>query len=476
MKILTLIIENVLKIKAAAIKTIGNVVMVQGGNGAGKSSVLDSIVIALKGGRDIPEQPITKGADKGAVRIDFGDFTLIRSLTKKGAYLKIESSDGSEVKSPQDFLNKLIGNISFDPLAFINEDSAKQRKVLMEIAGIDVEDLNAREKDIYDRRTEASRESARTEGKMKASKRWPDVKNTEPIQVSTLTKKLEGALTHNASRVEREKANAQLRQNALLNKDSVAANVATITELKTRIEILEKENKELNESIEAARIAHRTEKEALENFESIDVEAIQKEISDIEGTNSKIRDNQAADTALSEFQAAKKNYDALDRDLNSVRQEKVDLIAKAKIPVPGLTFDDSQLLYNGIPLAQASDGEKLMVGMRMSMALNPTLRVLRIKDGSLIDKKNMAILVKLCEEGDYQLWIEKVSDHDDYVAAGKVGIFIEEGEIIDGSEMIAAPPPSEDTKPEGGKSKATKGKSKPEAPPAEKKKQIDDTF
>jgi hypothetical protein len=56
-----------------------------------------------------------------------------------------------------------------------------------------------------------------------------------------------------------------------------------------------------------------------------------------------------------------------------------------------ISFDDDGILYNGLPLAQCSDGEKLMVSMGISMALNPTLRVLRIKDGSLLDKTNLAI-------------------------------------------------------------------------------------
>ena len=101
------------------------------------------------------------------------------------------------------------------------------------------------------------------------------------------------------------------------------------------------------------------------------------------------------------------------------------------MPVSGLSFDESEIFYNEIPLAQCSDGEKLMVSLGISMALNPDLRVLRIKDGSLLGPKNMEILKQTVQEKDYQLWIERVMDKEGYNNNGKVGIFIEEGEITE---------------------------------------------
>jgi hypothetical protein len=96
--------------------------------------------------------------------------------------------------------------------------------------------------------------------------------------------------------------------------------------------------------------------------------------------------------------------------------------------VEGLTFDSDGLLYHDIPLSQCSDGEKLMVSMGISMALNPTMRVVRIKDGSLLGPRNMKILEQMCKDKDFQLFLEKVNDREGYEKGGKIGIFIEEGE------------------------------------------------
>jgi len=54
---------------------------------------------------------------------------------------------------------------------------------------------------------------------------------------------------------------------------------------------------------------------------------------------------------------------------------------------------------------------------------------LRIKDGSLLGPKNLKLLEEIVKEKDFQLWIERVSDKDQFDKSGKVGIFIEEGEI-----------------------------------------------
>ena len=48
----------------------------------------------------------------------------------------------------------------------------------------------------------------------------------------------------------------------------------------------------------------------------------------------------------------------------------------------------------------------------MAMATSPRLRVLRIKDGSLLDADAMATIREQVSEGGFQLWIERVGDAD----------------------------------------------------------------
>ena len=58
----------------------------------------------------------------------------------------------------------------------------------------------------------------------------------------------------------------------------------------------------------------------------------------------------------------------------------------------GLALGNGEVLLNGLPLSQASGAEQLRLSMAIAMAGNPKLRVLRIKEGSLLDDDNLALL------------------------------------------------------------------------------------
>jgi len=179
MKIISLAVENIMKIRAAFIKPTDDVVLIQGDNGAGKSSILDAIVFAFKGDRELPAEPVRKGAKKGNIKIhmdgdpklDIPPFVITRTITDKRATLKIEPAEILHGETPRSFMDKIIGSISFDPLAFINNDSKKQRKILLELIGVDVDELDRSEKEVFDERTVKGRELKAAEIKVKGLNR-----------------------------------------------------------------------------------------------------------------------------------------------------------------------------------------------------------------------------------------------------------------------------------------------------------------
>ena len=77
MKVIELTAENFKKLKAIHIKPEGNIQLISGANGQGKTSVLDSIWAAL-GGSDMTKatgttQPIREGENKVGVYIEDGE-------------------------------------------------------------------------------------------------------------------------------------------------------------------------------------------------------------------------------------------------------------------------------------------------------------------------------------------------------------------------------------------------------------------
>ncbi len=109
--------------------------------------------------------------------------------------------------------------------------------------------------------------------------------------------------------------------------------------------------------------------------------------------------------------------------LGAIDKKKADALAKVKFPIDGLGFDDSGVTFYGVPFVQASAAEQLRVSAALAMATDPELRILQVRDGSLLDSDSMAVLEELAAEHDFQVWVEVVDE------SGSLGIVIEDGSV-----------------------------------------------
>lgn len=96
---------------------------------------------------------------------------------------------------------------------------------------------------------------------------------------------------------------------------------------------------------------------------------------------------------LAEWQLAEDAAKNLTLAMQDRAAAKLAMIAASHMPVPGLGIQDGIVTYNNVPFDQASSAEQLRISVAIAMAANPTLRILRITDGSLLDSKNMAMAV-----------------------------------------------------------------------------------
>ena len=115
-------------------------------------------------------------------------------------------------------------------------------------------------------------------------------------------------------------------------------------------------------------------------------------------------------------------------DGNRVALDQIDLdksaaLAETKKPIDGLSFDANGVTFVGIPFGQCSSAEQLRVSVAMALAMNPKLKVLLIRDGSLLDENSLKILSEMAEASDAQVWMERVSK------GGEVSVIIEDGEV-----------------------------------------------
>jgi hypothetical protein len=146
-----------------------------------------------------------------------------------------------------------------------------------------------------------------------------------------------------------------------------------------------------------------------------------EQISNLQDTNRRVRQNSDRRKAEGQLAIALKESADLTEQIEGLDAEKKALLESARFPVHGLSFTDEGVLFNGLPLEQASQGEQLRVSAAIGMALNPKLKVLMIRDASLLDDEAMAILAQQAHDKGYQLWLERVG------AGQEVSVVIEDG-------------------------------------------------
>lgn len=395
MKIIELRAQNVKRLRAVDITPDGTLQVIGGRNAQGKSSVLDAIWLALGGGKASKETPlpIRDGEEKASVRLDLGELVVTRTWTQKGTSLRVENAEGAQYKSPQGMLDELLSGLSFDPLAFTRLSAREQKEALLDLVdlGIDLDALESEKKAAYDQRTEIGRQ-----GKAIGDVTVDEALPTEETSASEIIATIRSAGDSNA-----------IRERLRGRSEACAADV----------ERLEKE-------LQAARVAfdEALAKEA-DAPKFVDVAPLQEQLATVEETNAAIRANNEARAKASEKERLAAEWKRLSGVLDALDAEKAKALKAAKFPVEGLSFDESGVLYNGVPLSQASSAEQIRVSVAMGMALNPKLRVLMIKDGSLLDDDSMQALREQVEQGGYQLWIERVGNAD------QGAVIIEDGEV-----------------------------------------------
>ena len=404
MKIIELRAENVMRLKAVEITPDGTVQVIGGRNAQGKSAVLNAIWLALGGGKASKDisRPIRDGEENASVRLDLGDLVVTRTWTQKGTSLKVENAEGATFKSPQGMLDALVGQLSFDPLAFTRLSAKEQRAALLDLVDLDVDldTIDAQIRDLYADRTEIGRKGTAI-GDVTVDDTLPTV---EKSAASVVKKLQEAQEVHRWVDTTRQQIqDAHTAADAALT--TVRAAEERIKELQAQITSLIATRK--MRLAEAENMQH-----AIDNTEMPNLAYIEDELATVEDTNAKIRANNAARERLNEKQALRDAYEGLTKQLTELDEQKAAALAAATFPVDGLSFDSTGVLYRGVPLSQASSAEQIRVSLAMGMALNPKLRVLMIKDGSLLDEDSMAAIHDQVADGDFQLFVERVGNAD----------------------------------------------------------------
>ncbi len=414
MKILKLISENVKRISVVSIEPDGSLVIIGGRNEQGKTSVLDSIEYCLGGTDSVPSMPIRKGEDKARIVADLGDLTVTRTFTQKGSKLVVANKDGSMHRTPQAILDSLTGRLSFDPLEFSRMKPDQQVATLKSLVGLDFSGLDKEREKTYNDRTVVNREIKALQVKIEAIPKQ-DVPEEE-VSIAELAKEQERRLKVNQE-------NAKQRDKLKRLVDSTPTFELRVKETQAQIEKLQEELKFKEGNLKALREDVENLAKQTQALEDLDTEFMRVTILEAEKTNVAVRSNKKREELVGMFELKTMEVNALSYRIDEIDTEKASQLGSAKFPIPALGFTENGVIYKDIPFDQASSAEQLRVSVATGLALNPKLKVLLIRDGSLLDADNLALIAKMAEEAEAQVWLERVGE------GKEASVIIEDGMV-----------------------------------------------
>ena len=427
MKIISLAAENFKRLRAIMIKPDGSTVIVGGKNGAGKSSALDAIRAALGGKKHCPEEPVRRGSKKAQIVLETDELTVTRTFSKKSTALEVTAKDGTAFASPQAMLDKLVGSLSFDPLEFSRMKPPAQSEVVRRLIGLDFAEIDQQRKEFYDDRTYAGRELKSAIALLDTLPivDAPESEVSVADSMEELTRRRAVNKLNDERRADLEAMRASdahiteelrsrrgdLDEYIETHKKQVAAQEETISEIENRQKRTRDEGKKLSDTVAG-----------LTDENTAEIEAV---IESAEENNRKVRAAVERKQAEDRRGTCSRAVGDLNRKIESIDEEKAGAIQSAKYPIDGLQVTDDGVELNDLPFEQASSAEQLRCSVGMGLALNPKLKVLLVKDGSLLDEDSLGMIAEMATAADAQVWIERVGKGDECT------VIIEDGSIED---------------------------------------------
>lgn len=407
MKVIALEAENVKRLRAVNIGFDGTLQVIGGDNGEGKSSVLDAIWLALGGRQAVNEtqttRPIHDGESVAVATVDLGEIIVTRTWKEgKTPTVKVTTPEGAEHKSPQAILDALTSKVGIDPLAFTLLSPKDQMKQLLELVELpfDPAKLDTDYAEAFTERTAVNRRVAEVEAQLKNYPAPADDLPEQEIDVADLVDTLRRIDSINA---------AVTRAN-----DNLTEAVANVQYYEEKLEAA----KQAQAAAQVARADAYNLAQASPNAEEL-----RAKLDGVSETNKAVRTEAERQRGVLLLANVKAKAAGLTAKLEAIKDTRAAGLAAANWPIEDLGFDADGLTYKGVPFNQASSAEQIRVSMAMAMAASPKLKTLFIRDGSLLDGKNMALVAELAAAKGFQVIMERVGDHD------KGAIIIEDGTV-----------------------------------------------
>jgi len=400
--------ERFKKLNAVVLRpTPEGLTVIGGRNGQGKTSVLDAIVYALGGERYKPSEAHARGEGEPpeiTIRLSNG---LVVSRSGKSGSLRVTDPDG--LKGNQGVLDGLMDKLALDLPKFMNSSNKEKAQVLLQIIGVGdkLVVLDKQEAAVFEERRVAGLELTKARAVVDSMSIMPAP--SQPVSLTELSDQLSEAHSVNGG-----KAAAYSRiQSAQGSLDMAQKRVIT----------LEQELMDAKDRVTQLDHLVRTHQADHDGRILVDIEAIKKSIDTAQATNDAVRNNQEYEAAKQTSVRCFDNHNALDEAVADVRAQRASLLDHCDMPIPCLTVQDGELVYNDSKWDCMSSSEQLMVGTSIVKQLNPKSSFVLVDKLEQMDVDTMNAFALWAADQRLQVIATRVSTGDE------CSIIIEDGQV-----------------------------------------------
>ena len=421
-KINKLEIENVKRVKAVTIEPTSNGLTILGGNNnQGKTSVLDAIAWALGGNKYKPSKAARDGSmNPPSLRVELSNGLIVE---RKGKNSDLKVTDPSGQKAGQQLLDSFVEELALNLPKFIESSAKDKANTLLQIIGVGEKlwELDRKEEQLYNERRTIGQIADQKKKYAAEQPQYPEVPN-ELVSIADLIHEQQEILARNGE-------NAKKRQNQENIVNSLHLSEARLKQLKEQLA----QEEATHESLMSDYIAAN---KSIEDLVDESTDEIENSIANIEEINRKVRANLDKEKAEEDAKEYGSQYDNLSKQIQDVRDERTSLLDSADLPLPGLSVEDGELVFEGQKWDNMSGSQQLRVATAIVRKLKPECGFVLLDKLEQMDIPTLNEFGKWLESEGLQAIATRVSSGEE------CQIIIEDGYVV--SDTVT---PFQDTEP-----------------------------
>ena len=421
-KINKLEIENVKRVKAVTIEPTSNGLTILGGNNnQGKTSVLDAIAWALGGNKYKPSKPARDGSmNPPTLRLELSNGLIVE---RKGKNSDLKVTDPSGQKAGQQLLDSFVEELALNLPKFIESSAKDKANTLLQIIGVGEKlwELDRKEEQLYNERRTIGQIADQKKKYAAEQPQYPEAPN-ELVSIADLIHEQQEILARNGE-------NAKKRQNRENIVNSLHLSEARLKQLKEQLA----QEEATHESLMSDYIAAN---KSIEDLADESTDEIESSIANIEEINRKVRANLDKEKAEEDAKQYSSQYNNLSKQIQDVRDERTSLLDSADLPLPGLSVEDGELVFEGQKWDNMSGSQQLRVATAIVRKLKPECGFVLLDKLEQMDIPTLTEFGKWLESEGLQAIATRVSSGEE------CQIIIEDGYVV--SDTVT---PFQDTEP-----------------------------